>query len=75
MEYPPKKTTCLKCGNEVTVDRHRIWCTKCGDPVYYHRKDQKWYRINTIYVYAAFVAVILLVAYFFIELVAKPYLN
>ena len=74
MDYPPKTVTC-KCGNEVTVDRRRIWCLKCGDPVYYHQKEQKWHRINTIYVYVAFVAVILLVAYFFIELIAKPFFN
>lgn len=75
MDYSPKKMSCPKCGNEVTVDRRRIWCTKCGNPVYHNPKDQKWHRINTLYVYAAFVAVILLMAYFFIELIAKPYLN
>jgi hypothetical protein len=74
MNYPPKSVTC-KCGNQLTVDRRRVWCTKCGQPVYYHEKDQRWHRINALYIYVIFVSVILLVAYFFIEMIAKPFLN
>lgn len=74
MDYPPKTVTC-KCGNKATADRKRIWCQKCGNPVYYHPEEQKWHRINSIYAYAAFIAFLFLVAYFFIEMIGNPFFN
>ena len=74
MSYPPKEVTC-KCGNPLTLDRRRVWCPKCGQPTYYHEKEQRWHKINSLYVYVIFVAVILMIAYFFIEMIAKPFLN
>ena len=74
---PDKKAPITKtcaCGNPITVDRHRTWCEKCGQPVYYNAKDQNHHKLNTIYVGAMIVLVLGFLTYVFIELIAEPLL-
>lgn len=74
MQLEPRQKSCA-CGNSLTVDRTRVWCTQCGKPVYYEDKDQNKHKWNTIYVGAMIVGTILLLAYMFIELIARPWLS
>ena len=70
----PKRVTC-RCGHTFTVDRHRNWCEKCCEAVYYNAKDSKLHRINNIYVIGIILAVITFLTYVFIELIATPILS
>ncbi len=71
MEYSPKEMQC-KCGNTVVVDRERVWCKKCADPVYYNEKDQKKYGQNHIYVMCIIIFVFGFLAYIFLETIIMP---
>ena len=71
MEYTPIVKHC-QCGNEVTVDRNRVWCTQCAKPVYYQDKDQKKHSLNTLYVGVMIVCTVLFLAYIFLEMIVRP---
>ena len=71
MTLPAKDVAC-DCGNILTLNRKRDWCTKCGQPVFYNPKDKKWHKINKIYILAMFAAVICFVTYLFFEMIAIP---
>jgi hypothetical protein len=74
MDYSPKQKQC-ECGNTVTVDSWRMWCRKCGKPVYYESKDQKLHKINTIYLTLIFIGTVFFLVYVFVEMIAKPWTN
>lgn len=74
MTFEPRQKQCA-CGNSLTVDRKRVWCTQCGKPVYYHDKDQKKHTLNSLYMGALIVATVLFLVYMFIELIARPWLS
>lgn len=74
MEFPPKEVEC-KCGNRLTVDSVRSWCEKCGNPVYYHAKDQKKYKLNNYYICLLLLAAIAFLGFVFMEMIAVPLLG
>jgi len=74
MSLEPKQITC-RCGHSFTIDRHRSWCEKCCDAVYYHEKDRNKYRNNNIYVIGLILAAVTFLTYVFIELIASPFLS
>ena len=71
MNFPPEERQCA-CGNTVVVDRERVWCTKCGKPVYHNPKAQRLHKINNYYLTGIIVFVIAFLAFIFIEVVAIP---
>lgn len=71
MDYPAKEMTCT-CGNTVTVDRKRVWCTQCGKPVYHDPKAQRLHRLNNFYLTGLIILVLGFLAFIFIEVVAVP---
>jgi predicted nucleic acid-binding Zn ribbon protein len=70
----PKTVTC-RCGHSFTADRHRNWCQKCCEAVYYNEKDNRRHRFNNMYVIGIIVAVMTFLTYVFIELIATPILS
>lgn len=74
MTYTSKEIAC-KCGNIVTVDRERVWCKNCAQPVYYHEGAQSKHKWNTVYVGAMIICTIFFLSYMFMELIAKPWLE
>lgn len=66
-----KQVTCA-CGNRMELDRHRTWCEKCGQAVYYDARDQRKHKFNNYYIIAIFVTVMGFLTYIFIEMIAKP---
>ncbi len=73
-DYPGKTKTC-QCGHTLTVDRKRIWCEKCGQPVYYHDKEQKQHRMNHVYVIGVIAVMGVMLTYLFMEMVATPLMS
>ncbi len=71
MDYSPKEVQC-KCGNLIVVDKHRVWCTKCGKPVYHDPKKQRLHKVNNTYMMGLIIAVICFVAFMYIEMIAIP---
>lgn len=71
MNYPPKEVQC-ECGNVIVVDKKRIWCTKCGKPVYHNPKEQRWHKINNYYFMGVIFLVLAFLAFIFIEVIAIP---
>jgi predicted nucleic acid-binding Zn ribbon protein len=74
MSLPAKTVTCA-CGHSFTSTRHRSWCEKCCDAVYYHDKDKNRHRFNSMYVVGVIVAVVMFLTYVFMELIATPLLT
>ena len=70
----PKEVQC-DCGHTFTIDRRRLWCAKCANPVYYDASEKQHHKRSTIYVYAVILAVITFLTYIFIELIATPFLT
>ena len=71
MDHSPKEVQC-QCGNLVVVDKKRIWCTKCGKPVYREEKQQRLHKINNTYMMGMIIVVICFVAFLFIEMIVIP---
>ena len=69
------KTVTCRCGHTFTTDRDRSWCEKCCEAVYYHEKDQNKHRLNSMYVVGIILAVVTLLTYVFMELIASPLLS
>ena len=74
MELEPKQVSC-ECGNTFTTQRSKSWCEKCCRPVFYHSKDSKMHKINTIYVITMIGGVMIFLTYLFIEMIATPILS
>ncbi|BBO80095.1 hypothetical protein [Desulfosarcina ovata] len=74
MALAPKTVTC-RCGHTFTATRHRNWCEKCCEAVYYHEKDRNRHRVNSIYVVGIILAVVTFLTYVFMELIASPLLS
>ena len=74
MALDAKKVTC-RCGHSFETNRYRSWCQKCCDAVYYDDKDKNKYRLDSMYVIGAIVAVVTFLTYVFIELIASPLLS
>jgi predicted nucleic acid-binding Zn ribbon protein len=73
MSLPPKEATC-DCGHTITLEKQYEWCEKCMHKIFYHQKDKRRDKINTYYIYAVIVAVILFLGFVFTELIAVPLL-
>jgi hypothetical protein len=67
----PKSIEC-KCGNTIEIDRPKVWCQQCCQPNFYHDKDKRLERLNHYYMVGAIAFAIMLMTYFFIEVVAVP---
>ncbi|GAB6905519.1 hypothetical protein DESC_290026 [Desulfosarcina cetonica] len=74
MALEPKTAIC-RCGHTMTLTRHRTWCEKCCEAVYYHEKDKNRHRINSIYVVGVILAAITFLTYIFMEMIAVPLLS
>jgi predicted nucleic acid-binding Zn ribbon protein len=70
----PKKVECA-CGNSVEIVVPKIWCENCCQPLFYREKDQRRERINRYYMIGVFAFAIMLITFFFIEIVAAPLLG
>jgi hypothetical protein len=68
---PNTKEVACKCGNVLTVEGERAWCSKCGQPVYTDPKKQKRHRLNSLYLTVLFIGTITFLVYIYLELVAK----
>jgi predicted nucleic acid-binding Zn ribbon protein len=70
MSLPEKEIECV-CGNVMMADSFRVWCRKCGKPVYYEKKDQTRHKLNSIYMFLAFIGSITFLVYAYLELIAR----
>ena len=71
MDNSPMEVAC-QCGNVVVVDRKRIWCTRCGKPVYRDPQKQRLHKFNNAYMMVLIIGVIGFVAFMFNEMIAIP---
>ena len=71
MKFEPKEMQC-KCGNKMTVDTKRVWCTTCGKPVYHNPRNQLLHKLNNYYIMFIIALVIAFVAFIYIEVIAIP---
>lgn len=70
----PKWVEC-SCGHRFEATRSRTWCSKCCRPVFYSDKGRRGYRLNNFYMMGVVALTIMLITYFFIEIVAVPLLG
>lgn len=74
MSLPLKEVTC-DCGNVLETDRKRDWCTTCGRPVFYHLKDKRLNKLNSLYLTAMILGAFVFMGYIFLQVVAVPLLT
>jgi predicted nucleic acid-binding Zn ribbon protein len=60
------------CGNTIVLSKPQIWCDRCCRPMFYNDRDRRRDRFNTYYMMGVIVFAIMLITYFFIELIAVP---
>ena len=74
MALAEKQLTC-QCGHTITAVKEKTWCEKCARPIFYHKRDQRRYKMNQFYAVAMAALVITFLTYLFIEMIATPLLQ
>jgi hypothetical protein len=63
------------CGHSVATDKAKVYCDKCGRPIFADPKEIWKYRFNHLFVLVMILAVFGFIAYIFIEMIATPLLG
>lgn len=73
MTHPTKEIRCA-CGHVSRLTSAKMLCVNCGKYVFYDPREQRRHRQNTIYMLAIMALGIGMFLYFFIEIVAVPFM-
>ena len=57
------------------INIKKYYCEKCGNPVFYDKKDAKRHKMNSIYAVSMLLAAFTFLTYLFLEMIATPILS
>ena len=74
MNTEAKQLNC-SCGHSVTTDKSKVYCDKCGRPIFADPRENRKDKLNHLFVLAMILSVFGFLAFLFVEMIATPLLG